>query len=252
MLIIEALRQCLEAMKLVDFKDCAESAELWHKFNLAQANAERVLRDGEKQEPVAFEILYAGQRCNAIFSSYTDAHAYKARMDKKFPDELGRTLRPLYTHPAPSLPAVGAVPEGWRERLLQEMAVQEKHYGEVAAAAAAGSQLHKGERDCTEGVIMGVEYCIAALDALAAAPQPAAAPSGDAWQPIETAPKDGTSVLVLIKGFTPTVAKWLAGQWMTADMEADFEDGELEPCDWELHYWQPLPSYPAAITATKE
>jgi hypothetical protein len=40
----EALRQCIEAMKLVDFKDCGESPELWQKLNAAQANAERVLK----------------------------------------------------------------------------------------------------------------------------------------------------------------------------------------------------------------
>lgn len=62
----EALRQCMKVLKLVDFKDCAESDELWHKFNLAQANAERVLRDGEKQELSNPDALRAAGRAEAM------------------------------------------------------------------------------------------------------------------------------------------------------------------------------------------
>lgn len=64
------------------------------------------------------------------------------------------------------------LPQGWREALQAEKAAQEKHYGEAAACAAVGSKLYAGERDCTEGVIMGVGYAIDRLEELAAA-QPA-------------------------------------------------------------------------------
>ncbi len=47
----EALRQCVEAMKLVDFKDCAESEELWHKLNAAQQVAEEVLKRPVQAQP---------------------------------------------------------------------------------------------------------------------------------------------------------------------------------------------------------
>lgn len=64
------------------------------------------------------------------------------------------------------------------------------------------------------------------------------------WQPIETAPKDGTSILVLADGFAPSVARWRAEMWMTADMEGEYEDGELRNWEWNLTYWQPLPELP--------
>jgi hypothetical protein len=46
----EALRQCMEVLKLVDFADCAERPELWHKLNAAQQVAEEVLRRPEQSE----------------------------------------------------------------------------------------------------------------------------------------------------------------------------------------------------------
>jgi hypothetical protein len=71
----------------------------------------------------------------------------------------------------------------------------------------------------------------------------------DVWQPIETAPKDGTSILVVMQGYTPAVARWLAGMWMTAEMEGDFEDDDLDACEWNLTHWMPLPTPPAASVA---
>jgi len=67
----------------------------------------------------------------------------------------------------------------------------------------------------------------------------------DGWQPIETAPKDGTYILVVMYGYTPAVACWRANQWMTAEMESDFEDGELEEAEWEVTHWMHLPDLPS-------
>lgn len=66
----------------------------------------------------------------------------------------------------------------------------------------------------------------------------------NSWMPIETAPKDGTPILVLKKGFHPAVARWLEGQWMTANAEANYSNGN--PCylEWNLTHWQPLPAIP--------
>lgn len=68
--------------------------------------------------------------------------------------------------------------------------------------------------------------------------------AANGWMPIETAPKDGTPILVLKKGFHPAVARWLEGQWMTANAEANYSNGN--PCylEWNLTHWQPLPIPP--------
>ncbi len=65
------------------------------------------------------------------------------------------------------------------------------------------------------------------------------------WMPIETAPKGENAILAIAPGYDPAVVRWRAGMWMTADMEADFEDDELEPCEWKLAYWMPLPAAPS-------
>lgn len=70
------------------------------------------------------------------------------------------------------------------------------------------------------------------------------------WQPIETAPKDGTRVLVFcLTGWRSaphqiTVAEYsnLLG-WSLADTGANAEDADL---DGPPLYWQPLPSPPPA------
>lgn len=35
----------------------------------------------------------------------------------------------------------------------------------------------------------------------------------DNWQPIETAPKDGSHIITLVKGFRPTVGWWDGKEW---------------------------------------
>lgn len=57
------------------------------------------------------------------------------------------------------------------------------------------------------------------------------------WQPIETAPKDGTQLLLTCVGWAePVVAHWNAGAW---------DDGDY--CDYMtgLTHWMPLPPPPA-------
>ena|SRR6478752_6943815 len=55
------------------------------------------------------------------------------------------------------------------------------------------------------------------------------------WQPIETAPKDGTPILAADSGPFPFVVEWFAGgrAWIAAD-------GRY----WSPIYWQPLPTVP--------
>lgn len=78
------------------------------------------------------------------------------------------------------------------------------------------------------------------LDALEAA---LARAEGAGWQPIETAPKDGTRILVWIGDDFPMVAKWKEskyGSWWNPceDLIADVL-GACAPT-----HWMPLPAAP--------
>ena len=73
------------------------------------------------------------------------------------------------------------------------------------------------------------------------------------WQPIETAPKDGTRLLTIVTKFPncrPAIGWWnvIADKWMASDAE-DFhteEDWqiELESTFYEPTHWMPLPEPP--------
>jgi len=147
-------------------------------------------------------------------------------------------------------PAPASQPSDLQAAILAleaEKAVQEQHYGEVAAAAACGSALHHGEAACTEGVILGVEYSITRIkELIAQKPQAAShAVVGQQWQPIETAPKDGTYILAVMEGYIPSTVCWRDYCWMTMDMEASYDDGDFEyQGEWKLTHWMPLPPAP--------
>lgn len=55
------------------------------------------------------------------------------------------------------------------------------------------------------------------------------------WQPIETAPKDGTPILVCVDGYWPTTVRW------DADHQAweDDNDNLTSPENWPLTHWMP-------------
>ncbi len=217
----QALRQCIEAMKLVDFKDCGESEALWKQINDAQANAERVLRenkeseiwhvqqlraavadsmwhdhaevskslltgaaniieaaaariaalkaavvlrDGEKQEPIGYVTTMAWPETGTVFNTSrvvsketADACAKQWRSQSR---DYKVEVIAVYTHPAPSLQSVVELPEA-----TDEMAMAVRHYDVFdilpdAALKAVAKDIFK--------------------TMLAAAPQPPAAPSGDA------------------------------------------------------------------------
>lgn len=60
-----------------------------------------------------------------------------------------------------------------------------------------------------------------------------------AWQPIETAPKDGTRVLACAPGDEPVIVSW-SPLWF-ADWYDDHDRQESE-----VSVWQPLPALPEA------
>lgn len=70
------------------------------------------------------------------------------------------------------------------------------------------------------------------------------------WQPIETAPKDGTEIIAVIAGFLPTISHWYAPRqkWLTSTEEdhcdEDCWNGVLA-CMYSPTHWTPLLPVPA-------
>jgi hypothetical protein len=77
------------------------------------------------------------------------------------------------------------------------------------------------------------------------------------WQPISTAPKDGTLVLGAVAGaqipaiikwvITPRSGKWVAGNEDDFDSLDDWSD-YVASHDFPATHWQPLPSPPEEET----
>jgi hypothetical protein len=87
------------------------------------------------------------------------------------------------------------------------------------------------------------------------------------WQPIETAPKDATAILVMrniwpgcengiaeeCNGHNTYVAEWWAGERDGAGAWICYMDSTLDPeCPIEPTHWQPLPEPPGIGPATQE
>ena len=72
------------------------------------------------------------------------------------------------------------------------------------------------------------------------------------WQPIETAPKDGSSILVALKGGEVREAEWFVRWyndpskpgWMPANMDEEYGH-YVEPT-----HWMPLPKPPQTVDET--
>lgn len=74
------------------------------------------------------------------------------------------------------------------------------------------------------------------------------------WQPIETAPKDGTRILCVLSPYQAAIARWGCNRWLILEPD-DFSDAD-DPDDQWRHYvmntdylpthWMPLPAPPAA------
>lgn len=69
------------------------------------------------------------------------------------------------------------------------------------------------------------------------------------WQPISTAPKDGTTILVHSPLMGRVIVEWSGGGW---DIIHDFADA-TESTLRDATHWQPLPEPPSsAMSATTE
>ena len=64
------------------------------------------------------------------------------------------------------------------------------------------------------------------------------------WQPIETAPKDGTSILLFASDYPP-LSYMGVGQWAFADPDLGFVEGWFWPFAIRPTHWMPLPVPPA-------
>jgi hypothetical protein len=64
------------------------------------------------------------------------------------------------------------------------------------------------------------------------------------WQPIETAPKDGTWVAVVVDDCRPDVARYDQGRWETIADALDWQKYGHD--EWPLTHWMPLPEPPNA------
>jgi ribosome modulation factor len=88
-----------------------------------------------------------------------------------------------------------------------------------------------------------------------------------AWRPIESAPRDGTPLLLVVAGYQPSVGIWfvppdgltprgkLAPRWLSIDPEGVFETDEglvdyIEGSEYLPTHWMPLPSPPLTARDT--
>jgi hypothetical protein len=75
------------------------------------------------------------------------------------------------------------------------------------------------------------------------------------WQPIETAPKDGTHVLLWEEYSTdPFVGYWLYGKWSASHEHVDAEGGwdgatVIDNIQCDVTHWMPLPPPPSSDAA---
>lgn len=70
--------------------------------------------------------------------------------------------------------------------------------------------------------------------------------SPSAWQPIETAPKDGTPILVAHTSHCVEEAYYHSGDksWQSANTDpSDYVSGTIYP-----HHWMPMPAPPLALS----
>lgn len=71
----------------------------------------------------------------------------------------------------------------------------------------------------------------------------------DGWRLIEEAPSDGTRIIACVKGFNPTIAWYVKGEWRNADgLLADWKFSDefmiMGNNEWFPTHFRPLPQPP--------
>jgi len=65
------------------------------------------------------------------------------------------------------------------------------------------------------------------------------------WQPIETAPKDGTEILVWCAQFKcAVVVAWTVSVWVPCGGAWVGEENRSDTTEWPATHWMPLPEPP--------
>lgn len=161
----------------------------------------------------------------------------------------------------PSAPAVGGVmvkPLRWIERTGHFLGMWGEDQDEYTIVKGVehyrvyspGTGGYLGAFDTLEAAMAAAQahHEAAILSAL----EPQAVDDAMVWQPIETAPKDGTVVLaVTVEAQNPKARlAWFEGEgWVRIWKSENFViDGPLR---WRPTHWMPLPASPAALQAAK-
>jgi hypothetical protein len=150
------------------------------------------------------------------------------------PTRHGIHLRPRATAPTP-------------EAIPARVARARSAVGVFRDAARMGRVIEGRERD---PLVMDIHWALDALEAEVARLTQEQESRG--WRPIETAPKDGSAVLVYFPDIGVCEVLWSTqvfedGFWSVSDNK--FEDRPLRGWSTEPTHWMPVPDPPAALAS---
>ena len=63
------------------------------------------------------------------------------------------------------------------------------------------------------------------------------------WQPIETAPKDGTHFIGVVQGYVPSEAHWDDKNEVWIDDGEEVRNSDVTYGEWNLTHWIPMPEF---------
>jgi hypothetical protein len=142
------------------------------------------------------------------------------------PTDALHTTTPLYTRLVPAQP--------------QEVAVKPKAVETAKLARDVAARMIDQNIQWRLDPLYIIELCDE-IDRLSALASPAQAVK---WQPIETAPKDGTWVLAVRAGYIPETCFWDGEEWL-------FDEGQDPGTHYHPTHWMPLPTGPAQVVKDK-
>ncbi|WP_079212977.1 hypothetical protein [Brucella pituitosa] len=186
---------------------------------------------GVKQEPIG----YLFQHEETGLTQVVEAQQVEWGFEKNNP--RWQKISPVYSAPvsAPS-PRAQALEEC--NRLLEKLEEGVKAYG-----------LHTDNETELFDIDGATETMLEAAASIRAL---SSQPVADGWLPIETAPKDGTSIIIwsTVYGGTPVIVRWHEDtyakrpipRWITGDSAY----GARSFVDSQPTHWRPLPSSPGA------